>query len=203
MEGGPQKAEGPGGHAEQADLPSLSALSFQKGDVDPRPPWTPCTRPWLAVSSCGESPRHPPPQLPGSPASRSAPADVTGLQTSLPGSTIRPWSSGLPSETPEPPDVLSPCSFRCRSSRSHPGGCWISPCLRLLPLPSDPRRLGSCTARPRIPCLGSWSLPPPALPACLTQADRAQPPGHAWATGGSHIPRSVEDQAGLGGGRSP
>lgn len=63
------------GHSEQTEL---SILSFQRGDPDPPPSWMPCTRLWLAVSSCGESPQHWPPQHLHSPTPSSSPAEATG-----------------------------------------------------------------------------------------------------------------------------
>lgn len=171
-------------------MPSLSTLPFQRGDLDPQPSWTPCTRLWLAVSSYGESPRHQPPRLLHSPTPSSSPAEATGPtcghlgqpdlhQTSLHVSltsitSSEPWRPRLLLRldlTPEPPTtepdrhpflsfLTDSLAFLLPEFTFKPWGCWISPYLLLLPLPSVQSCLHSCTNRPRIPSLGSWSLFP-------------------------------------------
>lgn len=209
---GPRKKSGSVGHGEQTDVPSLSTLPFQRGDLDPRPSWTPCTRLWLAVSSCGESPRRQPPRLLHSPTPSSSPAEATGPtcghlgqpnlhQTSLHVSltsitSSEPWRPRLLVRldlTPEPPTIepdrhpflsflTDSLAFLLPEFTFKPWGCWISPYLLLLPLPSVQSCLHSCTTRPRIPSLGSWSFSPSSTapflsPMCLMQAHCAQPPG--------------------------
>lgn len=43
----------------------------------PWPSWTPCTKPWLAVSSCREIPQHQHPQLLHTQTPSSSPAELT------------------------------------------------------------------------------------------------------------------------------
>lgn len=73
------------GQRKQTDPPSLPVLYFQREHLGPWPSWMPCTKLWLAVSSCRKNHRCQPLQVLHSPTPFSFPAEVAGPACGHPG----------------------------------------------------------------------------------------------------------------------
>lgn len=139
----------------------------KREDLAPRPRWTPCTKPWPAVSSCGDSPQPQPLQLLCSPILSSSPAEATG--PAVPPSDQPPWSADRSQTTPKTsltstirPPPRHPNSggpvFLPPMSTPEAGGCWLSLLPRGARLAAQPG-LESLPSGPRISSLQHYPVP--------------------------------------------